>query len=171
MLKSHPWKGKACFAAQCVALLYSNSLSIIRVCCQRNTSSRQPLHLKICPSTKPLKLSMPTLPLLTTTTPAPMPRRPHLLPLSDLIILGSPQGSLCLQTSPAQDHQMPFRHKALPLSSPSGAGSNSQAPSRRRRRLRGRRRQNPLPLPSQPRWRPSQQRLPRLMARVATWNE
>jgi hypothetical protein len=100
------------------------------------------------------------LPFVETTTPAPMPRQPSLLPLSDLIRHGSPQGSLCLQTSPAQDHRTPFRHKALPLSSTSGAGSNSRAPTRLQR-LRGLWRPNPQPLPNnQPRPSQPEQRVP-----------
>ncbi len=149
-----------------------NPVSVVSEQCvvSETQSSRPPLHLKICPSTKHLKLSMTTLPLPTTTTPAAMPRLPRLLPLSDLILQGSPQGSLCLQTPPAQDHRTPFRHKNLQLSSTSCAGSNSRAPTRRRR-LSGRRRPNPRLLPNnQP--LPSQQRVPRPLTRVVnekTW--
>ncbi len=62
----------------------------------------------------------------TTTTPSPTPRQPHLLSLSNLILRGLIQDSLCLRTFPAQDHQTSFRHKALQLSSASGAVSDSR---------------------------------------------
>jgi hypothetical protein len=73
VLNSHPWKGKTCFAAL-DSSQYTNTLVLNNLLVGRQSNG-------ISQSTEHSVMSMATLPLLTTTTPATMQRRPRLLPL------------------------------------------------------------------------------------------